>query len=398
MTSRPTTLVESDQLAQAAAQVIRHEDFLPKGKRWPFQRVSKAQRDYERQVQEITSRRREARQQAIEQQIKKQRGEADTVFERAKSAAQRAHDEKIAEAKKPYDVTEAKARSERDAAIAAANLAYQQTMEGANATYRQEAEKIDRVCEEQIGDAKTIHNEAYSRIDAKRRADLAQIAKDLKTIPLEGPMRIVEDRQAWSVEERQKALIAILEMAGRDDFDSDYADLCLRNVAGYVYQDRYLKPEEQHHRLMSVGLVEGLVDLAMRTPDKRPTIVRHLHDIVVQNPGHSSPSFIKNLTELYVAASTDTLTTYHLDPVENENVFEAMRAQIADTLKLTPRRSQVSSPPTQRTVTKPVAASDASDDHATPVMVRSAEITADVDIGDLVPVEGEPQPPRPRSD
>ena len=204
-------------------------------------------------------------------------------------------------------------------------------------------------------------------------------------------MRIVEDRQAWSVEERQKALIAIIEMAGRDDFDSEYADLCLRNVVGYVYQDRYLKPEEQHHRLMSVGLVEGMVDLAMRTPDKRPTIVRYLHDIVVQNPGHSSPSFIKNLTELYVAASTDTMTTYHLDPVENENVFEAMRAQIADTLKLTPRRSQVSSPPTQRTVAKTPSASDINDDHATPVRVRDADITADVDIGDLVPVENDPR-------
>jgi hypothetical protein len=145
-------------------------------------------------------------------------------------------------------------------------------------------------------------------------------------------------------------------------------------------------------------LVEGMVDLAMRTPDKRPTIVRYLHDIVVQNPGHSSPSFIKNLTELYVAASTDTMTTYHLDPVENENVFEAMRAQIADTLKLTPRRSQVASAPTQRTVTKTASASDTSDDHATPVRVRDADITADVDIGDLVPVENDPQQSRSRTE
>ena len=52
MTTRSTTLVESDQLAQAAATVLQTEDFIPRGKRWPFSRLSKAHRDYEKAVSE----------------------------------------------------------------------------------------------------------------------------------------------------------------------------------------------------------------------------------------------------------------------------------------------------------------------------------------------------------
>jgi len=204
-------------------------------------------------------------------------------------------------------------------------------------------------------------------------------------------MRIVEDKQVWSPEDRKKALIGLIEMAGRDDIDAEYADLCLRNVAGYVFQDRYLKPDAQHHRLMDTSVLEAFVDLGRRKPEKRPTIVKYMHDIVVQNPGHSSPAFIKSLTELYVAASTDTETSYHAEPVEDEKIFDEMRAYIADTLKLTPRRSQVPSPAANSGVREaaPDAAPDAGDDQQTPRMMRrtDADITADVDIRDLVPAD-----------
>ncbi|MEY4583211.1 MAG: hypothetical protein RL701_7914, partial [Pseudomonadota bacterium] len=273
--------------------------------------------------------------------LRKERAEADSVFERAETTAQAVYDETLAEARKPYDKTEIKARSERDAAIAAANLAYQQATEKANRIYQGEAAAIDQKRGAAIGEAKNIREAAYAALEEKRKAEIARIAKDLKTIPLEGPMRVIEDKQVWPPDERKKALIGLIDMSGREDFDAEYADLCLRNVVGYIFQDRYLKPDAQHHRLMEAVVLEALVDLAARTPSKRPTIVKHMHDIVVQNPGHSSVTFIKNLTELYVTASGDTRTIYNEDLVENEIIFDNMRAHIADTLKLTPRRSLV---------------------------------------------------------
>jgi hypothetical protein len=394
MTTRPTTLVESDQLAQAALNVIRNETLVPRGKRWLFSRLSKASRDYERAVQEITARRRESREKAVEQRIAKERADANAVFERAETSAQQTHAEELAHARQPYNETETQARSERDAAIAAANLVYQQMMDKANRLYLQEAATIDQQRNELVAEAKALRDEAYAALEAKRKADMAQIARDLKTIPLEGPMRIVEDREAWPADERKKALIGIVDMAGRDDFGPEYADLCLRNVMGYVFQDRYLKPDAQHHRLMDVNLLEALVDLARRSPEKRPTIVKYMHDIVVQNPGHSSPTFIKNLTELYVIASSDIKTVYVDDPTENELIFDQMRAHIADSLKLTPRRSQVPPPLTGSGPAREASSvSDVDDDKKTPVMVRrhDEEITADVDVRDLVlfePTEG----------
>lgn len=393
MSTRPTTLVESDQLAQAAVTVIKNDDFVPKGKRWPFTRLSKAHRDYERTVQEITARRQEAREAALEKKLKKERAEADTIFERARGEAQGIYDAKISEARKPYDQAEGIARAERDAAIAAANLAYQQTMDQVNRVYKEETVEIDQTHQDVISAAKTVHDEAYELLEARRAADLAQIVKDLKTIPLEGPMRVVEDKLAWSPEERKKALIGIVDMVSRDDFDGEYADLCLRNVAGYVFQDRYLKPDAQHHRLMDANLLEALVDLARRCPEKCPTIVRHMHDIVLNNPGHSSPMLIKSLTELYVTVSTDVETLYDADPLENEKIFETLRAHIADTLKLTPRRNQVSPATTTTRPRDSSASSDGDDDHETPLMIRpsdsrrSADITADVDAGELLAAE-----------
>jgi hypothetical protein len=395
MTTRPTTLVESDQLALAAASVLRNEDFVPKGKRWPFSRTSKAHRDYDKAVEEISARRREARESAVERKTKKAKVEADTLFERAKTKANSAHSEKIAEAKKPYDEVEAQARSERDAAIAAANLAYQQAIEKANTIYQQESAAIDQKRDAFVAEAKVIRDEAYAAVEAERKNDLAQIAKDLKTIALEGPMRIVEDREAWSPEERKKALIGIIDMAGEETLEPEYADLCLRNVAGYVFQDRYLKPEAQHHRLMDANLLEALVDLAQRNAARRPTVVKYMYEIIVQNPGHSSPALIKNLTQLYVLASDDTLTSYAADPVENEKIFESMRAQIADAMKLTPRRSQV--PPAAANgggATREPTSADADDGQKTPVMARptNADITTDVNIGDLLPAETDEAP------
>lgn len=388
MTTRSTTLVESDQLAQAAVEVIRNEDFVPKGKRWPFSRTSKAQRDYEKTVLQITTRRREARENAVELKLKKERNEADAILERAKQVAQAAYDEKIGEAKKPFEETETKARVERDAAIAAANRAYELATEQANRVYQQEALAIDEVRHAAVADASGLHKESYAQLEARREVELAQISKDLKTVPLEGPMRIVEDREAWSLEERKKALIGIVDMAGRDDFTAEYTELCLRNVSAYVFHDRYLKPEAQHHRLMDANLLEAVVDLAARTPERRPSIVKYLNEIVAQNPGHSSPIFIKKLTELYVSASADVETIYDVDMVKNETIFEDMRAHIADTLKLTPRRNQVPSASGSVNARDTVAAGFG-DDEKTPVMLRGsqADITSDMNMDELIPVD-----------
>jgi hypothetical protein len=203
-------------------------------------------------------------------------------------------------------------------------------------------------------------------------------------------MRIVEDREVWSPEDRKKALVGMIGMAGREDADSEYATLSLQNVAGYIFQDRYLPEGAQHHKLMDVNVIEGFVELAHRCPEKRPIIVKYLHDIVAHNPGHSSQTFIKNLTQLYVAASTDADSVYASDPVENEKHFEEMLSHIADTLKLTPRRSQVHRgiggalrEPTQ------ISRDQHDDDRNTPLFKQPsvADITADVNIDDLVQAE-----------
>ena len=59
------------------------------------------------------------------------------------------------------------------------------------------------------------------------------------------------------------------------------------------------------------------------------------------------------------------MTRYARDTIENERIFDAMRELIADTLKLTPRRSQVPPP------------------------AADAEITADLDPRDLLPPDNE---------
>jgi hypothetical protein len=379
--------VESDQLAQAAVNILKTEDFVPKGSRWLFSKSSKAHKDYEKAVQDIASRRRTAREHAIDEKLKKERAEADTAFERTKVSAETEHKDKAAEARKPYEETETKARSERDAAIAAANLAYQQAIAAANRTFQRESSALDQKRDALISEAKNTRAQLHAAIETKRKAELQQIARDLKTISLEGPMRVVEDREAWLVEDRKKALVGVVDMAGRDDVDAEYADLCLRNVAGYVFQDRFLKPDAQHHRLMDIYVLEAMVDLARRTPDKRPTIVKYLHEIVVHNPGYTSPAFIRNLSELYVTASSDTDTNYAQDPIENEKIFDAMREQIADALKLTPRRSQVPPPADSAHGTSPGSNAAAGLQSPAPARPIDPEITADLDAKDLVPLE-----------
>jgi len=388
MTSRPTTLVESDQLAQAAVNILKTEDFVPKNSRWLFSKSSKAHKDYEKAVQDIAWRRRTARERAIDEKLKKERAEADAAFERTKIGAETEHNDKTAEARKPYDETESKARSERDAAIAAANLAYQQAIAAANRAFARESSVLDQKRDALIGEAKVARAELLAAIEAKRNAELLQLAEDLKTISLEGPMRVVEDREAWSLEDRKKALVGVVDMAGRADVDAEYVDLCLRNVAGYVFQDRFLKPEAQHHRLMGTYVLEAMVDLARRAPDKRPTTIKYLHEIVVHNPGYTSPAFIRNLSELYVTASSDTETSYTRDPIENERIFDTMREQIADALKLTPRRSQV--PPTAAENTlglSPASIAGAVPQSSVPAPPIDPEITADLDARDLLPLE-----------
>jgi hypothetical protein len=116
-----------------------------------------------------------------------------------------------------------------------------------------------------------------------------------------------------------------------------------------------------------------------------------MHEIVAQNTGHSSPAFIKSLTELYVIASSDTLTSYAENPVENETIFETMRAHIADTLKLTPRRSQVPPAAANSGAAREATSAATDDDSKTPVMARplEADITENVSIGDLLPIEAD---------
>lgn len=392
MTTRSTTLVESDQLAQAAATVLQTEDFIPRGKRWPFTRLSKAHRDYDKAVQEITARRRKAREDALTKRTNKERAEVDGIFQSAEQSARSKHDEDLSLARKPYDEIETKARAERDAAIAAANRAYQEAVEKADSVYQQEAATISKRRDEDIAAARSIREEAYSAVETRHEADMAQIDKELRTVALEGLMRIVEDREVWSVQERKKALIGMIGMAGRDEADAEYATLSLQNVAGYIFQDRYL-PEEAHgHKLMDVAVLEAFVELAQRCPEKRPIIVKYLHDIVVHNPGHSSTAFIKSLTALYVAASTDADTVYVADPVENEKHFEEMLSHIADTLKLTPRRTQVHRGIGAQASTERERREDEhDDDRNTPLFKQPsvADITADVNIDDLVSIEAE---------
>lgn len=406
MTKRSTTHQESDQLAQAAANLLRNEDFVPKGTRWPFSRVSRAHREYDKAVQLITARRRDARERGVDRHAKKERADADQVFEQALGHAQAEHAKAVAEAKKPHDAVEADARAIRDAAIGAARVAYEKAMEEADGALFRAAEKIDDERDARVAEATTAQEAAYAVIEAAREAALAQIARDMKTVALQGPMRIVEERQEWPAAQRRKALIGIVDMAGQDEVDAESAELCLRSVARYVFEDRYLPADAAHHKLMDVGLLEALVDLARRTPQRRPLIVESLHTIVEQNPGHTSAAFIKTLTDLYLAASTDTMTVYREDPAENDAAFDSMRERIADVLKLTPRRNQVSAAPVGSAAVQEAEKSETLDAGAATserveadvrepeeeettkrVAPQDPEITADVELGDLLPEE-----------
>lgn len=386
MTTRPTTLVESDLLAKAAANILSKDDLVPKGKRWPFARSSRAHREYEKAVQQIAARRQASRTKAVEQKNKLAKAEADNLLERALKSAEAARDEEAAEAKKPYDAVEAQARAERDAVIASAKLAYQQAVAAASRTYEELAASINQQRDVVIEQAKVLHRESYAALESERQADLAKVARELKSIPLEGPMRIIEDRQAWSLEARRKALAGLIDLAGVDDLEIEQAELCLRNVAGYVFQDRHLPAEAQHQKLMAASLLEALVAVALRNRRRRPLVVHCIHEIVIENPGHSSPALIRSLTHLYVDASADTQTLYSQDAVENETIVETMRAQIADTLKLTPRRSLVPpAPEASRSAATRAASELAGKQEAPTAAVR--EVTADVELGELVPVE-----------
>ncbi len=378
--------VESDQLAKAAANILRNDDFVPKGKRWPFARSSRAHREYEQAVQQIAARRQAARAKEVEEKAKLAKTEADSALERVVEGAQAAHAEKTAEAKRPYDEVEAQARAARDAAVADAALAYQRAVEAARSTYEQAAASIDQGRDAAIERAKVLHRGAYAAAEAECQADLTKVTRELKNIPLEGLMRIVEDRQAWPLEARRKALNGLIDLAGVDDLALEQAGLCLRVVAGYVFQDRHLPAEAHPQKLMAASLLEALVAVALRNRQRRPLVVHHVHEIVTQNPGHSSPALIKSLTHLYVDASADTQTHYSEDAVENETIVETMRAQIADTLKLTPRRSLVPPAPAASSGPAAAAASDLTDEQgASSAAVR--EVTANVELGELIPVE-----------
>src|SRR5262245_52959866 len=169
MTSPPVSAIdERVQLAQAAVNILKNEELVPKGKRWPFPRSSKAHKDYERAVQDITSRRRAAREHAIDEQLRRERAAADATFERAKTDADATHRERMSQARKPYEETEATARSERDAAIAVANSVYQRAIDAANRVYQSQAAQIDQTRNSLIEDAKGAREAAHAAIDKKR--------------------------------------------------------------------------------------------------------------------------------------------------------------------------------------------------------------------------------------
>ena len=84
-TSQP---VEGEQLAQAAANILKTEEFVPRNKRWGFSRSSKAHKDYERIVQDVTVRRRSARVRAFDERLKQERAAAEAAFETAKASAE----------------------------------------------------------------------------------------------------------------------------------------------------------------------------------------------------------------------------------------------------------------------------------------------------------------------
>jgi len=214
MTTRSTTLVESDQLAQAVVQVLRNDELVPKAKRWPFARVSKAYREYERALGDIAARRRDAREQAIQQALEQERVNLSDALARAEQAAQTAHDERLAKARKPYDEVEGKARAKRDAAIEKAEAAYREATAQAKRSLQEAQAELAQTRSAEIAQAQTEHAEACAALETKRVAEVESIEKELRTLPFEGLMRIVEDRQAWPREDRRKALIGLLDMAG----------------------------------------------------------------------------------------------------------------------------------------------------------------------------------------
>lgn len=337
VTTRPTSSVESEQLAQAAAEVLQNEAFPDQRPGRSFSRPSKAQRDYDKVVREVVARRRWSREQALARHIEQEQAEAEATFLASERELQAKQEDELAQAAEPFDRMAAKARADCLAAIAAANKAYRQALADAEAGYRREAALVVQRHDAARARARSARDSARASIEARRQTELKQLETDLQTVSLEGLMRVCEDRAQQSPEIRRRALIALIEMAGKDDADARFVNVCLVNVAGYLFKEQYLPAREQHHRLMGPEVLETLARLAYRCQDRRPLIIRCLHDVVTQNPGHTSLEFIHSMTQLYMVVSTDSKTVYDRDPEQNAVRFDAMVAQISEILRLTPR-------------------------------------------------------------
>lgn len=342
MSIRPTTLMEGDQLANASVALLQQQE----GERalrdphLPFSLPSKALREYQRAVRETIGRRRQAREVVLAEQAYQERCEIDAALREAELDADCAHAEELAEIAVPFGEMEAKARAERDAAIAAANRAYEQVVQEAARAYEREAAVVRQKRDLTLSQARALREEAIASIESRLQADKLQLEEELQLVPIEGLRHVIEDRANWSAHERGKALLALIELAGRADASVRFTSVCMEHLYSGILADCYLnaEPGAGGGKLMSAEVLEQLVALAHRSADKRPVIVKCLHDVVAQHPGVGSASFVESLAQLYVKVSTDTLSTYADDVRDNERILETMLTQIGETLKRTPRQ------------------------------------------------------------
>jgi len=339
MPTRPTTLVEGDQLAQAAMALLKDEESVELDPSLPFSVPSKAQREYDRAVREAIGRRRQAREVVLAERAFQERFEIDAALNDAQLDAEAAQADELAEISAPFKDVETQARAERDAAIAAAERAYQQIVDEAVKTYEREAAVVHDKHSGRIAQANALRDEAYASIDARLQSDRLHLDEELQLVSIEGLLFVTEDRTRWSPTERGKALLALIGLAARPDADLRFTEVCLEHLYSNILQECYGSGEATAGKLMSARLVEALASLAHRCVDKRAMVVKCLHDIVVQHPGVSSPGFIESLTKLYVKVSAQADADHQRGRREADDQRHTILAQISETLKRTTHAS-----------------------------------------------------------
>jgi len=330
---------ERVQLAEAAAALLQQDEPHTHSPHLPFAAPSRAQREYQRVVREALAKRRQVREATLAAAAYRARTQIDAAFDEARIETEAALAEALAESAAPFAAREATARAERDAAIAAAHRCYEQVVVEATRAYEREALAAKHDCDSALARQRTERDEAYEAVEKQRKLDALALEDELDLLRIEGLLHVIADRTSRTATERTKAVLALVELAGQADGGMRFTTACLDHVYSAMLEDCYLVASAQGGDSLSSGAVfECLTSLALRCRDKRPAIVKCLHDILAQHRGVRPSTLIGDLAQLYVHISSEAQPLEGHDAEAHAVQRETMLALLDATLQRTPRQ------------------------------------------------------------